>query len=62
LLDYLAENETITLPRFMKIARTGRQQAEKILVNLILLDVIDLEITEKSTCYRLKKYPAGKID
>ncbi len=55
LLDYLAENESITLSHFMKIARTNRLQAEQLLVNMILLDVIEPEITEKSTFFHLKK-------
>jgi predicted HTH transcriptional regulator len=56
LLDYLADHETITLSRFMKVARTGGQQAEKTLVNLILLDIVDFEISDKGICYRLRKY------
>ncbi len=55
LLEYLTENETITWSRFMKVARTSRLQAEKILVNMILLDVIEPDITEKGTSFRIKK-------
>jgi predicted HTH transcriptional regulator len=40
LMNYLAEHQKLTLSRFIKIARTGRAQAEKILVDLMLLKVI----------------------
>jgi|WetSurSiteA1Bulk_404760.scaffolds.fasta_scaffold00892_4 predicted HTH transcriptional regulator len=55
LMEYLAENETISLSRFVRIARTNRLQAEKILVNLILMDVIEAEITVKAVLFRLRR-------
>jgi predicted HTH transcriptional regulator len=53
LMAYLQENEKITLSAFTKLARTGRAEAEKILVDLLLLKVIRIEITEKAVYYRL---------
>jgi predicted HTH transcriptional regulator len=53
LMAYLAEHQKITLSRFVKIARTGRAQAEKILVDLMLLKVIAIEITDKGVYYSL---------
>jgi predicted HTH transcriptional regulator len=53
LMAYLAENEKITLSAFTRIARTGRAQAEKILVKLMLLKVIHMEVTDKAVYYRL---------
>jgi predicted HTH transcriptional regulator len=55
LMDYLSENETITLPRFIKVAKTNFTTAEKILVSLILMNVIRMELTEKTVYYRLNK-------
>jgi predicted HTH transcriptional regulator len=55
LMEYLTDNETITLSRFVKVARTSRLQAERILVNLILMNVISVELTEKATHYRLRQ-------
>ncbi len=55
LMDYLAENETITLSRFGKIARTSKLQAEKILINLILMNVIAIEQTERTTYFRMRQ-------
>jgi len=61
LIDYLAENEMITASRFVKIARTRWSDAERILVNLVLMKVIDLEISEKNICFRLRttSLPSG---
>jgi predicted HTH transcriptional regulator len=53
LMTYLAENERITQSRFVKIARTSRAQAERILLNLMLLRVITMEVTDKAVHYRL---------
>jgi hypothetical protein len=53
LMSYLAQYEKITLSRFTIIARTGREQAEDILLNLMLLKVVKVEITEKGTFFRL---------
>jgi predicted HTH transcriptional regulator len=54
LMDYLAENGKITLSRFGKIARTSHLQAEKVLTNLMLMHVIDIEQTEKAAFFHLK--------
>jgi predicted HTH transcriptional regulator len=53
LIDFLSENKQITLSKFMKIARTGRLQAENLLINLILMNIISMDITEKAVYYRL---------
>jgi predicted HTH transcriptional regulator len=53
LIDFLKENEKITLSRFIRIAPTNRARAERILVKLILMKVIDVEITEKAVFFRL---------
>jgi hypothetical protein len=38
--------------RFTKIARIGKADAEKILINLMLLKVVQMEITEKGVYFR----------
>lgn len=53
LLDYLKENESISLSKFARSARISRYKAEKILVNFILLDIIDIVFTEKEVYYKL---------
>lgn len=54
LLDYLENNQKITFSKFMRIASIGRYRAEKILINFILLNVIEIVFTEKETFYKLK--------
>jgi predicted HTH transcriptional regulator len=54
LMDYLSENGKITLSGFGKVARTSRLQAERVLTNLMLMNVIDIEQTEKTAYFHLK--------
>ena len=58
LMHYLQENESITLSKFSRIAGIPRFLAEKILVNFILLDIIEMDITEKQTFFRLLDHQA----
>lgn len=53
LMHMLQENKAITLSQFSRKANIPRFLAEKILVNFILLDIIQMQITEKQSYYRL---------
>jgi len=53
LLQYLQEQHTITLSRFMRIARIKRETAENILVRFLLLKMIRIEFTENHVFYSL---------
>jgi predicted HTH transcriptional regulator len=53
LMHFLNENRHITLSQFCRIAKIPSFMAEKILINFILLDIIQLVITEKQSYYRL---------
>ena len=53
LLDYLKTNEDITLSKFCRICNIRFQQAEEILSDLIVLDVIRISINEKGARYSL---------
>ncbi|MGQ1946772.1 AlbA family DNA-binding domain-containing protein [Geofilum sp. OHC36d9] len=55
LLSYLSEHETITMSKFQKLAGINRWLAEKIVVNLIVIDVITMQLSEKQCLYKLKK-------
>jgi len=57
LLDYLAENKTITFSRFYKLAKISRFKAEKILVSLLCMNIVDIHITEKQVYYSLMDNP-----
>lgn len=54
LLNYLSENHQITFSQFRKLAKISPYKAERILVNLIVLDLVDIVITEDQAYYRLK--------
>ncbi|HEC43765.1 MAG TPA: ATP-binding protein [Bacteroides sp.] len=53
LLNYLESNEHITISKYCRIARLKLLQAEEILSNLIVLDVIDIRTSEKGALYSL---------
>ena len=53
LFDYLLENESITFSKFRKLANLSKYKAEKILINLIVLDLIEIVFTENQVEYRL---------
>ena len=55
LLEYLEQHETITMNRFCRIAQIGYKQAENILLNFIVLDIIEIIFTEKQIYYSLKQ-------
>jgi len=65
LLKYLEVHHEITMNRFRKEARIPKHVAEKVLVNLISMDIVEIEISEKAAIYRLaegyhKEKTAGK--
>ena len=53
LLNYLKTNEEITLSKFCRLGRIGFQQAEEILSDLIVLEVIRIRFSEKGARYSL---------
>ncbi len=55
LLAYLAENESITLSGFKKLAHISSYKAESILANLIILKVVKMNASEKGVLYELVK-------
>lgn len=53
LMNYLNLNKTISLSKFTRIARINKYHAEQLLVKLILMKVIDFEVSERSCVYIL---------
>lgn len=54
LFDYLARHPYITLNRLKKMARLKHTDAENMLSNLIVLDILDIVFTDKLVYYTLK--------
>jgi predicted HTH transcriptional regulator len=59
LLDYLQENQTITLSKFQRMAGISRIRAENILVKFILLQTIQINFTTQHIYYSLR--PPGNL-
>lgn len=55
LLEYLEQNEKITLKEFSKLMRSSYRKAQKVLVNLILTNVIKSHTTEKDEYFTAVK-------
>jgi len=64
LLNYLHNNPRITFSRFCRIAHIPPYKAEKILVNFVSMDILKMEITEKTTFYysnpEMDRWPTDK--
>jgi predicted HTH transcriptional regulator len=54
LMEYLAKNEFITFSKFKRMARISSLKAERVLINMIVLQVVDIVFTENRTFYKLK--------
>jgi len=55
LFDYLDNNKKITFSKFMRLAKLSKYKAEKILVNLVVLDIIQVVFTENQVFYQIAK-------
>ena len=53
LLDYLKTNDYITLSKFCRISKVRLQQAEEILSDFIVLEIIKISLSEKGARYSL---------
>ncbi len=54
ILKQLTENKYITFSKFRKLAGIEKNYAEKILIDFILLDIIEIVISESLIYYKLK--------
>ncbi|MGC9373585.1 MAG: helix-turn-helix domain-containing protein [Bacteroidales bacterium] len=55
LFDYLENNQRITFSKFMRVAQLSKYKAEKILINLIVLEIIEIVFTENRVFYQIAK-------
>ncbi|MBU8892632.1 MAG: ATP-binding protein [Bacteroidales bacterium] len=56
LFEYLQINNEITFSKFIKTAGLSKYKAEKVLVNLIALNIIEIVFTENHVKYRLVQH------
>ena len=59
LLEYLENNPSITLSKFIRLAGVTRKKAENILVRFMLLKILQMNFTENLTFFTLN--PAAKL-
>ncbi len=55
LLDYLKDFKSITIDEFVKYAEIYKKNAENILVDFLILDIIQMNITDKQVFYSFKE-------
>jgi len=55
LLEYLQKNRSITFSEFRTKANLNKYKAEKILINLLVLDLIVFDFTDNQVNYKLRK-------
>ncbi len=55
LLYYLKQHQTITFSKFCRLAKINKYRAERILVNFIYLNIIEIHFTGTQTFYKLVK-------
>ena len=55
LIDYLLNNPSITISKFIRQAHVSRNKAEEVLTNFILMDVIEMTTEKDVTVFSLNK-------
>jgi len=55
LIDYLLNNPSITISKFMRQAHVSRNKAEEVLTNFIIMDVIEMTSEKDGTVFSLNK-------
>lgn len=53
ILKYLNENKRITIKEFIRDTKINKKEAERIIVNFVLINLIKIEITEKEIFFSL---------
>lgn len=53
LLNYLRENESITISKFRRMADISLRKAEEVLVRLVCWDILKMEISTQGAIYKL---------
>ncbi|HHU56853.1 MAG TPA: hypothetical protein GXZ39_01000, partial [Bacteroidales bacterium] len=58
LLSHLSEHPAISMSGFQRLAGINRWTAEKIIVNLLVVRVLEMELSEKNCLYKLRPQTA----
>ena len=55
LIDYLQNNSTVSFSKFIRIAHISRKEAEEILSNFVIMEIIKMNTTNEGTLFSLNK-------
>jgi predicted HTH transcriptional regulator len=53
LIDYLQNNPSITISKFIRLAHVSRNKAEEVLTNFVIMDVIKMKTQKDGTLFEL---------
>ena len=53
LLEYLGENESITLSKFQEISKLNRYKASMVLVNLVVSNILKINVSDKEDTFSM---------
>lgn len=53
LIDYLQNNSSITISKFIKLAHVSRNTAEEVLTNFVIMDVVKMKTSKEGTHFEL---------
>ena len=57
LLQYLTDNESISISKYCRIANIKREAAEYVIVNMILLKIVEIFFADNNFLYKLHENP-----
>lgn len=55
LIDYLQQNQSITIFKFMRQAHISRMKAEEVLTNFVIMNVINMKTKKEGTLFELNQ-------
>jgi hypothetical protein len=53
LVDFLVQNDSVSLSKFTRIAHISRLKAEEVLTNLTTLNIINIQVSNAGTSFKL---------
>lgn len=63
LIDYLQQNNTISFSKFMRVAHISRKNAEEVLSNFVVMEIIKMQTTKEGTLFVLNEsFDKDKLD
>lgn len=61
ILLYLSENKNVSFSKLKRISQLTHRKTEDTLINLLCLNVIEIQLTEKGALYNIKQYNTNHL-